>query len=50
VHFKHVSAKIYPENLKQHFDCGGPGPFGPNPWLRPLFGSFANAGKELKGN
>jgi len=33
MHFRHISAKIQPKNLKQNFDweegAGGP------PWLRP---------------
>jgi len=30
MHFRHISAKIQPKNLKQHFDWGeGAGP----PWL-----------------
>jgi len=32
MHFRHISAKIHPKSLKQHFDWGAPGPpF----WLRP---------------
>jgi len=27
MHFRHISVKIQPKNLKQHFD-GGPGPPG----------------------
>jgi len=33
MHFRHISAKIQPENLKQHFDWGEPGPS----WLRPCY-------------
>jgi len=36
MHFRHVLAKIYPKNLKQHFDWGR----GAGPWssrLRPCF-------------
>jgi len=29
MHFRHISAKIQPKNLKQHFDWGKPS------WLRP---------------
>jgi len=25
MHFRHISAKSQPKNLKQHFDWGGPG-------------------------
>jgi len=28
MHFKHISAKIQPKNLKQHFDWGGGPPSG----------------------
>jgi len=34
VHFRHVSAKIWSKNLKQHFDWED-GQSEPNPWLRP---------------
>jgi len=34
MHFKHISAKIQPKNLKQHFDWGEEaGPLG-SLWLR----------------
>jgi len=28
MHFRHISAKIQPKNLKQHFDWEGAGPPG----------------------
>jgi len=31
VHFRHVSAKIQPKNLKQHFDWGARVPLDPSP-------------------
>jgi len=34
MHFKHISAKIQPKNLKQHFDWGGWAFWAPC-WLRP---------------
>jgi len=34
MHFRHISAKIQPKNLKQYFDWEG----GRAPWLRPWSG------------
>jgi len=35
MHFRHISAKIQPKNLKQHFDWGGPRSPGSTAWQRP---------------
>jgi len=37
MYFSHISAKIQPKNLKQHFDWGEPSPLGLS-WLRSWLG------------
>jgi len=41
MHFRHISAKIEPKNLKQHFDWGGAGAPLALPLAMPLLANNA---------